>query len=405
MQAGEAPPSMISGDRRITHYPTPPVGPGSTVLIVIEDLLREAGGLGAHDEVLIEPWRAERFRPEWISPAATPRDLVQNRAVAATDHVLGKVLGRRPATEHIYRTSLREVDLSGVTDLVLHDGSFAYGGARLLGTRTRHYGLSYYSHTAVSRSLDRRELRGMLDRLDSCIQVSDFMADRLRARVGFDHPAIITVHNAVDPGRWFPRPEGLNLERRIAWVGKIGPDKGPDTVLAALRHCKVRDWTMTFVGASWYAAGGAPSPFEGKLREEAAELAGRTDFVGYKPREELPAILRGQRIFVFPTMYDEPFGLVLLEAMASGLACIASPRGGVPEFAKDAVIMLDPRDEKKFGGTLDWLLSDDAAAQELGQKARARALEFTTLRQYERLREVLFGTPRPRLTSGDGRSG
>lgn len=380
-----------AGGRRITHYPTPVVSPDSTILIVIEELLRQSSLLGHSDEVLVEPWRGERFRPEWIAPAATPRDFLQNRAIATADHVLGRVVGRRPATEHLYRTSLRGVDLDAVTDLVLHDGSFAFGGARLLGARNRRYGLSYYSHMSLSRSLDRRELRNMLDRLDHCIQVSDFMADRLRARVGFDHPALVTVHNGVDPDEFFPRPEGLQLEHRIVWVGRIGPDKGPDKVLAALEHCAVDDWTATFVGSSWYGPGEATSPFESELRAAAERLAGRTAFVGYKSRTEIPEILREQRVFVFPTMLDEGFGLVLLEAMASGLACIASPRGGVPEFARDAVILLDPNDSKEFGGTLEWLLTDDAAARELGRKARDRALEFTTERQYARLRDVLFG--------------
>ncbi|QGF23885.1 glycosyltransferase family 4 protein [Raineyella fluvialis] len=391
MPAAEEVRSGDAGDRQITHFPTPAVSPGSPVLIVIEDLLREAAEQGIRDEVLIEPWRGERFRPEWITPASTPRDLMQNRLVATADHIFGKAVGRRPATEELYRSSMHGVDLERVTELVLHDGSFAFGGARLLGARRRHYGLSYYSHIALSRSLDRRELRAMLDRLDHCIQVSDFMAERLRERVGYDHPALVTVHNGVDPTQFSPRPDGLNLERRIAWVGKIGANKGPDKVLEALRHCAVTDWTMTIVGSSWYAAGGEPSPFEQQLHAMAEQLAGTTEFVGYKPRSELPGILRDQRIFVFPTMLDEAFGLVLLEAMASGLACVASPRGGVPEFARDAVILLDPNDSREFGGTLEWLLTDDVAASELGQKARDRALEYTTQRQYARLREVLFG--------------
>jgi len=380
-----------AGDRVITHYPTPVVSPGSPVLIVIEDLIREARERGFADDVLIQPWRGERFHEDWIVPSAEPRDLMGNRLRMLGDHALGRIAGRRPTTELLYRTSLRGVDLGNVTDLVLHDGSFAFGGARLLGRRKRTYGLSYYSHIALSRSLGRRELRSMLDRLDHCIQVSDFMADRLRDRVGFDHPALVTVHNGVDPSLFSPREGGLNLERNIAWVGKIGANKGPDRVLDALARSAVTDWTLTVVGGSWYAAGDELSPFEQKLRETAAGLRGATRFVGYTERPAIPGILRQQRLFVFPTMLDEAFGLVLLEAMACGLACIASPRGGVPEFARDAVVFVDPKDPDEFGGAIEWLLSDDAAAIELGQKARMRAMEFTTARQYERLRDVLFG--------------
>lgn len=381
---------VTTDDRTITHYPTPAVSPGSPVLIVIEDLLREAYAGGHADKVLIQPWRGERFHPDWIVPSAEPTDLMGNRLLALGDHALARVLGIRPTTELLYRSSLRGVDLSGVTDLVLHDGSFAFAGARLLGTKKRNYHLSYYSHIALSRSLGRRELGAMLDRLDHCIQVSDFMADRLRERLGRDHPALVTVHNGVDTSLFSPRAEGLNLERRIAWVGKIGANKGPDKVLDALQRCSVTDWAMTFVGSSWYAPGDVLSDFERQLRQTAAALPGTTEFVGYKARPEIPDILRNQRVFVFPTMLDEAFGLVLLEAMACGVACIASPRGGVPEFARDAVVFVDPNNAEEFGGALEWLLTDDQAARDLGEKARRRALDFTTARQYERLREVLF---------------
>lgn len=382
-------------DRVITHYPTPAVSPGSPVLIVIEDLIREARARGHDDVVLLEPWRGERFDPASIRASATPVDRLSDRRRAIVDHLLARTIGRRPTTELLYRSSLAGVDLGDVTDLVLHDGSFAFGGVNVLGGRSRPYTLSYYSHIALSRSLNRRELTRMLDRLDHCIQVSDFMADRIRERVGHDHPALVTVHNGVDPDVFAPNPDGLVLDRRVAWVGKVGANKGPDTVLRALARCSVRDWTMTFVGSAWYQAGGELSDFEKQLRADAAALPGKTEFVGYQPRTALPDLLRQQRVFVFPTMLDEAFGLVLLEAMACGLACIAAPRGGVPEFAKDAVVLVDPADADAFGGALEWLMTDDAAALDLGRKARQRALEFTTGRQYERLREVLFGSQRP----------
>lgn len=377
----------------IVHYPTPVVSPGSPVLLVIEDLLRQAHDAGAADRVLIEPWRGERFPPGWVLPAAPPREL--RGAWTLADHVLGRAVGRRPVAELLYRSSLRGVDGSAAgldaagadAALVLHDGSYAFGGVPLLAAR-RPARLAYYSHIALSRSLGRRELAALLDRLDRCIQVSDFMADRLRDRLGRDHPALVTVHNGVDTALFHPHPDGLPREPAIAWVGKIGPNKGPDRVLAALGRCPVRDWQLTFVGSSWYADVG-PSPFERALRAAAAALPGTTTVRGYTARAQIPAILRQQRVFVFPTMLDEAFGLALLEAMACGLACIASPRGGVPEFARDAVVFVDPADPTEFAGALEWLLTDDAAAQRLGAAARRRALEFTTARQYRRLREVL----------------
>jgi glycosyltransferase involved in cell wall biosynthesis len=96
-------------------------------------------------------------------------------------------------------------------------------------------------------------------------------------------------------------------------------------------------------------------------------------------------------VFVFPTMFDEPFGLALLEAMGCGLACIASRRGGVPEFAKDAVVYVDPSDPQEFGAAIHRLLTDDAAAIDLGRRARQAALAVTVDSQFEKFAAVLAG--------------
>ena len=88
-------------------------------------------------------------------------------------------------------------------------------------------------------------------------------------------------------------------------------------------------------------------------------------------------------------MFDEPFGLALLEAMACGLACVAAARGGVPEFAGDAVVYADPADPEVFGAAVERLLTDDAAAQDLGRRARERALTLTLDAQFKRFHQVL----------------
>lgn len=106
----------------------------------------------------------------------------------------------------------------------------------------------------------------------------------------------------------------------------------------------------------------------------------------------MPEFLRGGRVFVFPSVADEGFGMALLEAMACGLACVVSPVGGVPEVGGDAVRYVDPRDHRVLAETIDELLLDDDAATELGQRARDRAMRFSIANQYDRFTAAIAAT-------------
>lgn len=375
----------------IAHLPTPSVGPGSTILTVVGELLESARARGLDHRVLIEPWRGRDLPPEQILATASPRQWVSTRPGALTDHALGRTIGRRPVARELYRSARRGLELGRIGHVVLHDGSYGYGGVEDLAAARPPGSYSLYSHVAMSRSLTRAELLRVLERVHRWIHVSDAMADRIRERIGGDHPALVTVHNGVDPQVFAPRPEGLALDPVVVWAGKVSPEKGPDRVLAALGTLPDQDWTLRVVGSGWYGPVAAASPFERELRFVAAALPGTVEFTGFLPRAQLAEVLRQGRVFVFPTMFDEPFGLALLEAMACGLACIASRRGGVPEFARDAVVYVDPTDPQEFGAAIHRLLTDDAAARELGQRARAAALDFTLDAQFEKFAEVLAG--------------
>ena len=373
----------------VAHLPTPSVGPGSTVLTVVGELVESARANGLDHRVLVEPWRGADLPTDRIIATAPPRNRVATRPGALLDHALGRVLGLRPVAHELYRSSLHGTDLDGIGHVVLHDGSFAYGGVEHLHGIRPDGTYSLYSHVGMSRSLGPRELRRILDRVHRWIHVSDAMADRIRDRIGGDHPALVTVHNGVDPLRFAPRPDGLVLDPVVVWAGKVSPEKGPDRVLAALRTVPSTDWTLRVVGSGWYGPGETASPYERDLRVAADALPGRVEFTGFVPRADLAAVLRQGRVFVFPTMFDEPFGLALLEAMACGLACVAAPRGGVPEFAGDAVVYADPADPEAFGAAVERLLTDDAAAQDLGRRARERALTLTLDAQFKRFHQVL----------------
>ncbi len=115
------------------------------------------------------------------------------------------------------------------------------------------------------------------------------------------------------------------------------------------------------------------SPYEERLRAIATPARSSVRFEPFCTRDRLPAMLQSADIFVLPSVWDEPAGLALLEGMATGLASIASRRGGIPELGGDSVLYMDPENVQEFTETLEGVLLDDVERSQRGRRARARA--------------------------------
>jgi glycosyltransferase involved in cell wall biosynthesis len=99
-------------------------------------------------------------------------------------------------------------------------------------------------------------------------------------------------------------------------------------------------------------------------------------FLGDVPEADLPSIYGLASLFVMPSL-DEGFGLPLAEAMASGVPCVSSNGGSLPEVAGEAALLFDPRDTTAIGEAMRRVVNDSALAQRLREVGLAQAARFT----------------------------
>lgn len=205
-------------------------------------------------------------------------------------------------------------------------------------------------------------------------------SDHVRAWTEREHPAlsggVVTVPSGVDLETFHPRAGWPSVaeQPRLLFIGRLDPNKGPDVVLEAAARLEEagRRVSATIVGGTWfYESAGPPDPYVERLKALAAKASAQ--MTGHVGRERVPSLIREHDIAVLPSRAAEPFGLVVLEAMASGLAVVASDRGGMPEAAGGAALLVDPDDLDAVVATLDRLLSDHAELESWRRRALERA--------------------------------
>lgn len=193
-----------------------------------------------------------------------------------------------------------------------------------------------------------------------------------------------------------PAPEGLRAELGLpegvpaaCVVGRLTPWKGHQALLRAWPAVRARvpEARLLVVGevAFWEES------YADELRALAAELgvAESVHWLGF--REDVADLLRLSDLLVLPSI-DEPFGRVLIEAMAVGLPVVATAGGGVPEIVVDGEtgLLAPPGNPAPLGDAIAALLGDPARARAMGAAGRARALERFDVRRVARQVQDLY---------------
>jgi glycosyltransferase involved in cell wall biosynthesis len=220
--------------------------------------------------------------------------------------------------------------------------------------------------------------------VDVAAACSSFTARWNETFYGLAAGSVRTLHNGVALDRFRPRraeERGSEAGRCvISFMGRLDSAKGADVLLdaALLLAARRQDFALKIMGRPHYDRD-TNDPFVEGLRAKGADLERRgvrCEFAGWVHRTHLPEALRECEIHVTPSRWDEPFGLTTLEAMASGLAVVASDTGGTGEVVGNAGLLFPREDAAALADRLESLLADGELRRSLGRRARARAETF-----------------------------
>ena len=379
----------------LSHYPSA----NHTYLLREVRALREAGvavdvvaiaGDDRPPDALGADEREERSTAFVVKARGLAR-VALDHAVTAVTRPLGYAAGLAAAVR------LARADLGRLVYQLFYFGEAVVAGRRLHACGCRHVHTHYATNVAVlAARVFGFELSASIH---GSAEFIDPSAQRLREKVAAcsfvrtislygksqlmlatppeEWPKFEVVRLGVDPGEFAPvAPRRSPTPFRVMSVGQLQPAKGYHLlldVLAALAGAG-RDVRLTLVGDG-------PSRRSLEARTARLGLGERVTFTGALNQGRVRALLAECDAFVLPS-FAEGIPVVLMEAMAVGLPCVATRITGIPELITDGEsgLLVTAADDEGLAAALARLMDDDALRARLGRVAREQVAASYDLR-------------------------
>ncbi|HAZ10404.1 MAG TPA: hypothetical protein DCY56_04785 [Candidatus Omnitrophica bacterium] len=271
--------------------------------------------------------------------------------------------------------------------------------ARMAGVRTIFTTLHNPDYTYEDNGRLTYKIRKIIDRYSGriCntdfIAVSNFVKKDFEKQLGFKN--IKVLYNCIEPSIFRPMSkDDANCKRLelgfkeddlvLINIGRLHPQKGQLCLIEAFKllNKSAENCKLIILGKGH---------MEPELRRKVEEYNLGDQVIFLKDRADVPSILVACNIFVFPSIY-EGFGIALIEAMASGLAIVASNIESLREIIDDARngILIEKENHMKLAEAISMLIKDEKMRLSLGEMARKKAFEMFGIKEYVKKLEALY---------------
>ena len=299
-----------------------------------------------------------------LHPLRTPLALLE----MARAGLRVRAYARRRRVDVVHANSVR----AGIITLA------GFGPRRL---RSKRPAVVVHVRDSLPPSLTGRLVRGAVNTVADCvIAISQHTRDNFT--LGRSKPRVVVVYNGLDTQRFRPRKRKSAAPSTIGMIGQITPWKAQDDAIrcvAAVRASGL-DARLKIAGSAKFVGRGRRydnASYERDLHELARELAvaHAVDFLGEV--EDVGGLLEELDLVLVPS-WEEPFGRVIIEAMATGVPPVATDRGGPPEIITDGVdgLLLPPRQPDRWAEAVVALLRRPDELRKMGEAARLTAQRF-----------------------------
>lgn len=221
------------------------------------------------------------------------------------------------------------------------------------------------------------------------------ISEAVRQHVLEDQPGytakLIVIYNGLPLENYIAKGDGHEIRREfgvpedaplVGMVGRVNHWKGQIVLARAAKLLLAR-----FPDAYFLSVGGVFADERhhmNALKSQVSELGIASRFLIKDFRRDVPEILAALDVYVHPSILPEPFGLVVLEAMAGGKVVVAASHGGPVEILEDKIsgLLVQPGDPASLANGIAYCLEDRERNKAIGARAKERAFSKFHIRGY-----------------------
>lgn len=323
---------------------------------------------------------------------------VSNRINYLCNKVSKKILNKDINNIFIKKV-IKDIKNNNIKEIII-EGNKAY----VLPIKNKIKDSNIYLHIHHDAFCENNELNQIIG--DSCkkiITVSDYITNKTKECV--PKSQVITLKNCTNVKTFKHHKEYEDYRKKlrldydindeeivILFTGRILEIKGiKELILAFKRYCANLNSKLVIVGDAGFG-NSIKTSYDEELLEIAKDIENKIIFTGFIHNSELPKIHAMSDIAVVPSIWDEPAGLVVLEAMASGLPLVVTDSGGIPEYTDNNCALIIKRDEdliKNLGENLLKLINNKDLRNQMSESGIHKSLEFDTSNYYYNFINIL----------------
>jgi glycosyltransferase involved in cell wall biosynthesis len=253
---------------------------------------------------------------------------------------------------------------------------------------SRYKGDFYYHIHNIPRI--NAMLKNVFKKCSGYLCVSNYVGQQLQlssCSIGpIAHSRINTLYNCIDTSFFIPNQmnrfdieqlrKKYNLDetdRVLLFVGRLSSEKGFDKVIEAIKYIQEERVKLLIVGSLLNGSDQDDKYIE-KIKELPQTVRNKVVFTGYTDRKKLPQLYNLSDIAILPSMWDEPAGLVMIEAMACETCVITTDSGGIAEYVGDCAVLIERNENlvNNLAVEIDRLLTDNKRRLDLAKRGRER---------------------------------
>ena len=299
-----------------------------------------------------------------------------------------RITNKKKSFNIAWKEVARKIRKENYDLIVIENNMFLY---KLISKKTNR-NLIYHMHNDFNNfDKTKQNYKLIANTAKEVITVSEYIKNKVKSVDDFNR--IKVLPNAIDD-KLFTKTNFKNLREKysidkndivIGYAGRITEEKGILELVQAFKKLSNinKKIKLLIVGSQWYG-NLEKDEYISKINSEMQEIKDKVVFTGYIDLKDMPLVYNTMDIVVIPSLCNEAFGCVAIEAMAMGKPIIASNVGGLPEIVKDQfgfTIQIDGDFVENLYSKIKYLVENDSLRNEYGKKANE---EFEKNRNYHK---------------------